>query len=179
MQKVRCYFKKASTDEKQMRKIEMRKKRFEEYLNISRRQILDDMNELALSEEFLTIKPLPGFIKAANNLSPYYHSVCATARPEGHRKSIEKVLDKNVPGVFREIVTLDLEHDQGKIPYCNTRNFFALIDDGPQNFAGINETKMKGVLYSQPWNVNYLAEINLQRKDNWEAIENYFLSFVR
>lgn len=94
-------------------------------------------------------------------LKEKYKLILVSARKKIWQYQLRNWLDKYMKGIFDQVIFLDSPENRGKskAKICEINNCFLLIDDEPRHIEGCLKTKVKGVLFNQPWNKNYAKDV--------------------
>lgn len=118
---------------------------------------------------------IEGVNEALTYLSKDYHLVLATVRPKENRGVVQEKLDRNLDVTIQELYLLGEEaRRKGKISFLKEIGACALIDDGVSNFKGIENTEIRGILFSRFYNDVDYKELGLEARADWYEIKELF-----
>lgn len=125
------------------------------------------------------VEPIEHAQQALEVLTRNYDLVNITARNPKYEQITKKWIQKNFPGIFRDIVLIGhaavMEKPRTKTEVCHELGAFALVDDSLGHVYHAVQDNLEGVLFGDyPWNQARELPNGAVRCKDWAAVQEYF-----
>jgi 5'(3')-deoxyribonucleotidase len=138
--------------------------------------------EFVTSEEHMELQPLEGALEVMNMCVQRYdmYPVIISSRNQSLQKPTEALIEKQFPGIFKEVYCLGHFSGGGKKvtkrEVCEKLGVELFIDDHPDHVSGVSGVGIPSLLFHQPWNEDHVLQYPAQRVYSWRAISNLICS---
>lgn len=134
------------------------------------------IHEFYESDEFKSIKPVPGAVSSVKALAKKHELFVVTARKTSLRKITEEWLFMHFGKIFNGIVLTNLASENAsdiavpKEVACANLGIEIFVDDSPGYAQKINAKGVKTLLFNKPWNSLETMPSSITRVKSWREI---------
>jgi len=143
------------------------------FMHITAEQAIADVHKFHISQGFANLPVMPGAQEFISRLALKHELSIVTSRQNAAKEATYNWLDRNFPGVFRQVLfanhySADGSPARTKGELCQEIGCELIVDDDGRHLDSLLAHNIKAVIMDKPWNKNDQLPAGVIRAYNWE-----------